>query len=69
MLTLKGIRKKSTLTDFAAQVPQFQSPVVAPGDDTSVVQEKASRQDLAAVACQRVLGGTNENKRLLAKFR
>lgn len=45
-------------TNFAAEVPQFERPVVASGNDSSIVQQEASRQHLPTVTSQGVLEET-----------
>lgn len=44
------------LTDFAAQVPEFEGPVMTSGNNTRIVQQELGRQHFAAVSRERVLG-------------
>lgn len=51
----EGTERLNLLTDFAAQVPEFEGPVVAPRDDPCVVQQELGRQHFSTVACECVL--------------
>ena len=44
------------LTDFAAQIPEFEGPVVTSGNDARIVQQELGREHLAAVSREGVLG-------------
>lgn len=46
----------NVLTDFAAQIPKLEGPVVTSGNNARVVQQELGRQHFATVARECVLG-------------
>lgn len=50
------MERLNVLTDFAAQIPELEGPVVTSGNNARVVQQELGRQYFAAVARECVLG-------------
>lgn len=48
-------QKLGFLTNFAAEVPELESPVVTSRNNACIVQQELGRQNFAAVTCQGVL--------------
>lgn len=49
-------QKLGFLTNFAAEVPELEGPVVTPRNNTCIVQQELGWQNFATVTCQGVLG-------------
>lgn len=49
-------RETDFLTDFAAEIPELEGPVMTSGNNARIVQQELGRQHFAAVSCERVLG-------------
>lgn len=48
-------QKSCFLTNFAAEVPELEGPVMTPRNNACIVQQELGRQNFTTVTCQGVL--------------